>query len=151
MRPIRWLACALICTAVALTSCSGSKAPPTTAPAAAPPVKAETNPRVLILGKWMRAEPGRESETVEFVKDGTMQTGSGKGTYKFLDDTTVEYEEPKLIGGQQYTKAKVKVTQEELVLDVVDAKSRSDEGAAWQPNPDDMERRGKKEKYKRAP
>lgn len=147
----RWLTGVIGCAALVLTSCSGSKTPLSTATAPPPVVKAETNPRVLILGKWMRAEPGRESETVEFIKDGTMQSASGKGKYQFLDDATIEYEEPKLIGGQQWTKAKVKVTQEDLVLDIVDAKSRADDGAELQPNPDDMERRGKQEKFKRAP
>jgi hypothetical protein len=151
MKATRWLIGGIGCMAFALTSCSGSKAP--TVPEAKPPapVKVETNPRVLILGKWVPTQPGREAETVEFAKDGTLSSpGLSPGKYKFLDDQTIEYEK-KLVFDQQLTKAKVKVDKDTLTLDIVDAKSRTEDGAAWEPKPNDLERKGKQEKFKRAP
>lgn len=51
-------------------------------------------PKDLIVGKWESSE-GDKKETVEFKKDGTVETSDkmkmGKGAkYKFTDDTTME-------------------------------------------------------------
>lgn len=140
------------CASLLLTSCGKSE--PTSAPAAASQPSATLKPKELLVGKWQRTEPGKESEKLEFAADGTISGDTGlksSGKYKWVeDDNVIEYE-VKTDFGQEYAKCKVKVGKDDLTLDIVDAKSRPDENAKWQHEANDKERIGQVEKYKRLP
>jgi len=137
-----------------LTSCG--KSAPTSEPAPATQPSASAKPKELIVGKWQRADPGKESEKLEFAADGAISGdpggfGENKGKYKFVDDDTFEYEWKTALGQFEYAKCTVKVGKDELVLQILDAKSRPDEAAKWQREANDKARIEQMEKYKRLP
>lgn len=141
------------CCSLLLTSCGKSN--PTSAPATPTQPAAARKPKELIVAKWQRADPGKESEKLEFAADGTISSESGgfksNGKYKWIeDDAVIEYEMKPDLGNLQYAKCKVTVSKDELTLDIVDAKSRPNESAKWQHEADDKARIGV-EKYKRLP
>ncbi|MBY0528440.1 MAG: hypothetical protein K2R98_33925 [Gemmataceae bacterium] len=141
------LQCLLLSVAVlGLASCSGNKTAP--APATTGPQITPTKPQELIIGKWQRADPGKEKDSLEFAAEGKIKSGDYAGTYKFLDDQTIEYEIVPIIG-VQYSKCKVKVTKDELICDVVEAKHKAAEGEPYAVDENDRQRKGV-EKYKRA-
>ncbi len=97
-------------------------------------------PKDLIIGKW-EATDDKDKGVVEFNKDGTFKITSGpfsmNGTYKFVDDNTIEMEMdnplaggvdmPSVPGGVKIdlpkkitTKSKVKVTKDELTMTELD-------------------------------
>jgi hypothetical protein len=132
-----------------LTSCG--KSAPSSAPAVATQPPAAAKPKELIVGKWQ----GKESEKLEFAPDGAISLDSSgfqnNGKYKFVDDDTLEYEWKTALGRFENVKCKVKVSKDELALDIVDVKSRMDESAQWQHEANDKARMGQTEKYKRLP
>lgn len=152
---MRLFHCSLVlfaCVSLMLASCG--KSATTSAPAPPSQPSATAKPKELIVGKWQRSEPGKEAEKLEFAPDGTISGGSEfkfKGKYKWLEEPdTLEYEVKPDVINWQYAKCKVKVSKDELTLDIVEAKSRADENAKWQTEADDRARIGQ-EKYKRQP
>ena len=80
---------------------------------------AEDKPQELILGKWQLQEPKTQS-VLEFLKDGklkvTAQDLTLEGSYKFLDDKTMEMKV--VLGGKEEVgKFKVTVTRDELITE----------------------------------
>lgn len=95
-----------------------------------------TNNRELIVGKWKMATKDKFGDkevefsiTAEFFKDGKLKLSSRvgdplnkeeskEGTYKFIDDTTIESELRKL-GDKEAEKDKLKIdslTKDKLIL-----------------------------------
>src|SRR5712692_7645517 len=72
---------------------------------------ADNKSQELLIGSWW-SMVGSEKVTLEFAKDGTSKTTlvgqTTNGTYKWLDDSTIE------LNGKQ--RAKVTVTQDELTM-----------------------------------
>src|SRR5260221_14246443 len=78
---------------------------------------AADKPQDLIIGKWRQSE-GKGH--LEFLKDGKLkflipQNSSVDGTYKFLDDKTLEIK-MSFEGQETKTKLKVTVTKDELTM-----------------------------------
>jgi hypothetical protein len=142
------------CSLLLLTSCS--KPAPTSAPAAATQPSATAKPKELLIGKWQGADPGKDSEKLEFAADGTISGDAGgfkyTGKYKWMeDDNIVQYEVKPDLGSLRLVKCKVKVSKDDLSLEILDAQSRADDTAKWQHEADDKARVGSVEKYKRQP
>ena len=84
------------------------------------PAHAADKAKDLIVGKW---EINKENQkgTIEFGKDNTLKARikaddndiNITGTYKFLDDDTIEVEMT-IMGGSRKHKLKVTVTKDEL-------------------------------------
>jgi hypothetical protein len=137
-----------------LASCN--KTQPTSAPAAATQPAASAKPKELLVGKWQGADPGKESEKLEITADGKISGDAGgfayNGKYKWVeDDAVIQYEVKPDLGSIRQVKCKVKVGKDDLTLEIVDAQSRTDDGAQWQHEADDKARIGTVEKYKRQP
>jgi hypothetical protein len=155
MRSTLSSAIGLACLALTLASCSKSEP---TKPPAAPPTQAQSTsskPKDLVVGKWQRTDPGKTDEKMELTADGTISGDSGgfpyKGKYTFVDENTIQYELKPDLGDQMLTKCKVKVTKDELTLDIVDAKTRAKDDAKWQSDDNSKARISQVEKYKRVP
>src|SRR5262249_50657310 len=122
-----------VCLALALASCSKSE--PTKPPPAGSTQQPATSdkPKDLIVGKWQRSDPGKTDEKMELAADLTISGDSGgfpyKGKYTFVDENTIQYELKPDLGDQILTKCKVKVTKDELTLNIVDAKTRAKDDA----------------------
>ncbi len=95
---------------------------------------ADNKSQELLIGRWW-SMAGSEKITLEFTKDGTSKTTIGgqtiNGTYKWLDDNTIE------LNGKQRVKATV--SQDELTMVIGNETSkflrekwavRPDEGAS---------------------
>lgn len=144
----------LACLTLSLAACSSSQPTKTSVGPTQP--SASAKPKELIVAKWQRTDPGKEKEVLEVSPDGKITVGEPglafEGKYKFLDDDTMEYEVKPSFGKQQYGKFKVKVSKDELTLQLTDAKSRDDDAGKWQKNADDDARMANPtEKYKRQP
>jgi hypothetical protein len=144
MKRIHWL-CLFV---LPLTSCSSST-PSSTAPSApSKPQAAANSPQQLIIAKWQRTDPGKEQGTLEFLQGGKMKIDGVDGTYKFLDDGTLEYEYSPAFE-VLYSKCKITVTPTELICQVVEAKSKPSANEAWTVTKADNDRKVT-EKYKKA-
>jgi uncharacterized protein (TIGR03066 family) len=101
---------------------------------AAGAVSAEDKPQQLILGRWEPADSKGKS-VIEFLKDGKLRISADtltlEGSYKFIDDKTLEVKV--ILGGNEKpsSKLKITVTKDELTTE--------EEG------------KGKKERFKRLP
>src|SRR5262245_46027399 len=108
----------LLLLALIVVGCRSSK--PQASDSSKQPASDSSKPQDLIVGKWKGKTklPGQVNEievTVEYLRDGTMkQTQMGieiAGSYKFLDDNTIE-EEATFMGRTQKEKTKVSVTKD---------------------------------------
>jgi uncharacterized protein (TIGR03066 family) len=90
----------------------------------AAPLLAADKPKDLIVGKWEPKQlPEGVKVTIEFTKDGKITVAGkagdkefkGSGTYKFVDDDTMETE-MEIMGMKDKSKTKiVKISKEELI------------------------------------
>jgi uncharacterized protein (TIGR03066 family) len=97
-------------------------------------VRAEDKPQQLILGRWEPVD-GKDKAVVEFLKDGKLKISSRdvtlEGSYKFIDDKTLEVKV--VFGGNEQAPSRltVTVTKDELTTEEAG--------------------KGKKERFKRVP
>jgi uncharacterized protein (TIGR03066 family) len=81
-------------------------------------LQAQDKPQDLILGKWDPVDEKGKS-TVEFLKDGKLRISAQQltleGSYKFLDDKTIETRVIFAGKEEKGLKLAIKVTKDELV------------------------------------
>jgi uncharacterized protein (TIGR03066 family) len=83
------------------------------------PLRAADKPKDLIVGKWKPTKEKDKDSVLDFQKDGKLKITlnaelSIDGSYKFLDDDTMEVELT-FKGKTDTIKMKVKVTKDELI------------------------------------
>jgi hypothetical protein len=147
MTRLSWFTLAFGLLVLPLASCSSSPSPTKAPPSGSQQQGGAASPKELLLGKWQRTDAGKES-TLEFMQGGKMKLDGTEGTFKFLDDGTIEYEYSPAFE-VFLSKCKFKVTPAALVLEVVEAKSKPGANEAWTVTAADNQRKGT-EKYKKA-